>query len=169
MKAAIALFLVFVMVGFSAPRPDDPVVITRDAIRYAIPQSPTTTSTTSTTSTTVMAARPVNGKCPDFEPMFKEYGLEPVEVFSYIAYRESRCRIKAINARFDEDGNVVWTLNKNGSIDRGLLQVNSSWRSVTKRICGTDLDGLLILDCNLRVAKYLLDNGGLGHWGMADN
>jgi hypothetical protein len=117
----------------------------------------------------VVEARPVKGKCPDFEPMFKQYGLEPVGVFSYIAFRESRCRVKAINARFDQDGNVVWTLNRDGSIDRGLLQVNSSWRSVTRRICGTDVDGLLVLDCNLRVAKYLLDNGGLGHWGMANN
>jgi len=24
----------------------------------------------------------------------------------------------------------------------------------------------MTLDCNLRVAKYLLDNGGLGHWNL---
>ena len=98
-----------------------------------------------------------------------QYGLHPVEVFSYIAWRESGCRIKAINAKFDSQGNVTWTLNKDGSIDRGLLQINSTWKSVTAKVCGTkkgDLDVLLTLDCNLKVAKYLLENGGLGHWSM---
>lgn len=107
-----------------------------------------------------------NQRCPRFESLFKEYGLLPVETFSYIAYRESRCRIKAINALWDEDGNLIYHLNKDKSWDSGLLQINSSWKSVTKNICGTDLDGLLVLDCNLRVAKYLLDNGGLRHWRL---
>lgn len=108
-------------------------------------------------------------RCPQWEPAMAQYGLHPVEVFSYIAWRESGCRIKAINAKFDSQGNVTWTLNKDGSIDRGLLQINSSWRSVTASVCGTkkgDLDVLLTLDCNLKVAKYLLENGGLGHWSM---
>jgi hypothetical protein len=119
--------------------------------------------------TTTLAVRvdDANQRCPYFEVIFKDYGLEPVDTFSHIAYRESRCRIKSINAKFDGNGNVIWTLNKNGSIDRGLLQINSTWKTVTKNICGTDLDGLLILDCNLRVAKYLFDNGGLAHWKTA--
>lgn len=103
-------------------------------------------------------------RCPKFEPLFKEYGLEPVDTFSYIAYRESRCRPKAVNARWDENGNIVWTLNKDGSYDIGLLQINSTWKTVTRNICGGDITMLYQLDCNLRVAKYLLDNGGLGHW-----
>jgi hypothetical protein len=107
-----------------------------------------------------------NQRCPRFESAFKEYGLLPVETFSYIAYRESRCRIKAINATWDENGNLTYHLNKDKSWDSGLLQINSSWKTVTRNICGTGLDGLLFLDCNLRVAKYLLDNGGLGHWRL---
>jgi hypothetical protein len=89
-----------------------------------------------------------------------------VDVFSYIAWRESGCNPKAINAKFDSNGNVTWTLNKNGSIDRGLVQINSCWRSVTKKVCGTGLDGLFDVDCNLKVAKYLLDNteGKLLNW-----
>lgn len=121
-----------------------------------------------TTTTLAPRADDENQRCPRFEPLFEEYGLNPVETFSYIAYRESRCRIKAINAKFDENGNVTWTLNKDGSIDRGLLQINSGWKTVTKNVCGTNLDGLLTLDCNLRVAKYLLDNGGLAHWRMSN-
>ncbi len=105
-------------------------------------------------------------RCPQFEDAFRKYGLQPVEVFSYIAWRESGCRIKAINATWDENGNITWTLNKNGSYDSGLLQVNSSWKSVTKQVCGGGIEMLLILDCNLKVSKYLLDNGGLGHWSL---
>jgi hypothetical protein len=57
-------------------------------------------------------------------------------------------------------------LNKDGSRDLGLLQINSSWRTVTKNICGTDINGLFDIDCNLSVAKYLYDNGGAGHWSL---
>ena len=110
-------------------------------------------------------------RCPEFEPLFAKYGLEPVEVFSYIAYRESRCNPKAANAKFDSKGNVVWTLNKDGSIDRGLLQINSCWRTVTKNVCGTGLEGLFNVDCNLKVAKYIMDNssGGLENWSVWAN
>lgn len=94
-------------------------------------------------------------RCPQWEPKFREYGL-PVKAFSYIAYRESRCNPKAHNT----------TLNRNGSQDLGLVQVNSSWRTVTRNICGTDITGLFNVDCNLAVAKYLYDNGGLGHWSL---
>lgn len=107
-------------------------------------------------------------RCPQFEPLFAQYGLEPVEVFSYIAYRESRCNPAAVNARFDPKGNVAWTLNKDGSIDRGLIQINSCWKTVTKNVCGTGLEGLFDVHCNLKVAKYIMDNSksGLGNWNV---
>ena len=103
--------------------------------------------------------------CPQWEKKMREYKL-PVKDFSFIAWRESGCRIRAINARYDKKGNVIWTLNKNGSIDRGLVQINSCWRSVTKKVCGSSLDGLLNVDCNLKVAKYIMDNseGKLLNW-----
>jgi hypothetical protein len=106
-------------------------------------------------------------RCPQWESKFREYGL-PVEVFSYIAWRESGCNPKAINAKFNSNGEVIWTLNKNGSIDRGLVQINSCWRSVTKKVCGTNLNGLLGIDCNLKVAKYIMDNseGKLLNWNI---
>lgn len=108
-------------------------------------------------------------RCPQYHAKFKEYGL-PVQVFSFIAWRESGCNPKAINAKFDSNGKVIWTLNKNGSIDRGLLQINSSWQTVTKNVCGTDLNGLLELDCNLSVAKYIMDNskGKLLNWKISN-
>lgn len=107
--------------------------------------------------------------CPQYEELFKQYGLKPIKTFSYIVWRESRCRPKAVNAKWDSKGNVTWTLNNNGSIDRGLLQINSTWKTVTSNVCGSpygDMEVLYDLDCNLKVAKYLLDNGGLAHWGM---
>lgn len=109
-------------------------------------------------------------RCPQFEPLFAQYGLEPVEVFSYIAYRESRCNPAAVNAKFDSKGNVIWTLNKDGSIDRGLIQINSCWKTVTKSVCGTGLEGLFDVHCNLKVAKYIMDNSasGLGNWNVWD-
>jgi len=110
-------------------------------------------------------------RCPQYEHLFHRHGLQPVRVFSYIAWRESRCRIKARNARWDSTGNMVYALNRDGSYDSGLLQINSTWRTVTQTVCGrwatrNRMQGLLVLDCNLRVAKQLLDSGGLGHWGM---
>lgn len=119
-------------------------------------------------SSFVYAAVPKNEemRCPKFEPLFKEYGLIPVETFSYIAWRESRCRIKAINALWDNNGNIVWALNSDKTWDSGLLQINSTWKTVTKNICGGTIELLLNLECNLKVAKYLLSDGGLSHWGL---
>ena len=97
-------------------------------------------------------------RCPQWEPKFREHGL-PVKAFSYIAWRESRCRIRAHNS----------TLNKDKSHDLGVLQINDSWKTVTSKICKApygDMSVLFNVDCNLAVAKYLYDNGGLGHWSL---
>lgn len=101
--------------------------------------------------------------CPKWEPAIKAAGL-PVKEFSYIAWRESRCRIKAINATWNEKGEMTYHLNRNKSWDSGLLQVNSGHRELVKRVCGGDLPLLLTLDCNLAVAKHLYDAHGLSPW-----
>lgn len=103
------------------------------------------------------------GSCPQWEAVIRKAGL-PVKEFSYIAHRESGCRIKAINARYDKNGKIIWTLNKNGSIDRGLFQINSVHKQTVRTICKGDLDELLTLPCNLKVAKYLYDRYGLTPW-----
>jgi hypothetical protein len=107
-------------------------------------------------------------RCPAFEEAISAAGLAPVDVFSYIAYRESRCRVGAINAIW-KNGKIVWTLNKDGSYDSGLLQINSSWKTVVANVCKAErgnLKVLLVLDCNLKVAKYIMDNsqGKLANW-----
>ena len=97
-------------------------------------------------------------RCPQWEDEFAEFGL-PVQAFSYIAYRESRCNPLAHNK----------TLNRNGSQDRGILQINSTWISVTAKECASqrgDLSVLFNVRCNLAVARYLYRNGGLRHWNL---
>ena len=97
-------------------------------------------------------------RCPQWEDEFAEFGL-PVETFSFVAWRESRCNILAHNR----------TLNKNKTQDRGLLQINSSWVTVTAKECASqrgDLSVLFDVRCNLAVARYLYRNGGLRHWNL---
>ena len=101
--------------------------------------------------------------CPKWEPAIKAAGL-PVKEFSYIAWRESRCRIKAINAIWNEKGEMIYHLNKNKSYDSGLLQINSGHREMVRRVCGGNLSLLLTLDCNLAAAKHLYDAHGLSPW-----
>ena len=115
-------------------------------------------------------------RCPQWIPLFREVGLEPVEVFSYIAWRESGCNPQAQNAKWDANGNMTYHLNKDKSYDTGLLQINSSWYSVTKLVCGKDsvdgrMAGLKDPVCNVRVAKYIMDNskGKLGNWRVYKN
>ncbi len=112
-------------------------------------------------------------RCPRLEPVFEAYGLYPIQTWSYIAWRESGCRPKAQNATWDANGNMTYALNKNGSYDTGLLQINSSWRSVTAKVCGEDavenkMQGLKTLHCNLMVARYIMEHssGGLSNWRM---
>ncbi|MFN7318913.1 MAG: transglycosylase family protein [bacterium] len=96
-------------------------------------------------------------RCPQWEAELKARGLVPVKKFSYIMWRESRCQEKVISKK-----------NSNGTRDYGLLQINSSWRTVTRNVCGgKNMDVLLDSRCNLKVARYLFDNGGIGHWSAS--
>lgn len=122
----------------------------------------TTSSTTSSTEAPQVEALATNvesrRRCPEFEPLFEAAGL-PAKRFSFIAWRESRCQPTAYND----------TLNRDGSRDYGLLQINSTWKTVTSTVCGVpygQLDVLFTVNCNIAVAKYLYENGGLGHWAL---
>jgi hypothetical protein len=119
----------------------------------------------------------VVGRCPQYESLLAKYEL-PVAEFSRIMYRESRCTPKAIgwNYRRGMSHNdcklspaaTYRRCKAVKSFDSGLLQINSSWVSVTSQACKTkygDLSVLLIPDCNLKVAKYLFkEGGGIGNW-----
>lgn len=118
-------------------------------------------------------------RCPKYHRALKEMGLKPVAVWSYLMWRESRCQPKVIgwNYKRGKDhtdcrlapAEVYRKCPAVSSYDSGLLQINSSWVTVTASVCRTpwgDLRPLRTTQCNLRVAKYLFDNGGLGHWGF---
>ena len=99
-----------------------------------------------------------SGRCPQWEPLFKKFGL-PVKTFSKIAFRESRCNEKSVSA----------VRKSTGYPDVGLVQIQGSWRTVTYRVCKlkpnqSHIRALTKPTCNLAVARYLYDNGGLGHW-----
>lgn len=111
-------------------------------------------------------------RCPRWEAKFREFGL-PVEVFSYIAWRESRCNPKAINARWNSKGEMTYHLNGDGTWDSGLVQINSSWIRTVRDVCDVDsgsmrqdLAELLNVNCNLKMAKWIMDNtsGKLRNW-----
>ena len=113
-----------------------------------------------------LVKRVANGdRCRKLEPAIADAGL-PVTFFTYIAFRESRCRVGAVNARWDKRGRIVWTLNRNGTFDSGVFQINSSWRTKTREVCGGGLDRLLQWGCNLKMAQALYQDGGLHHWGF---
>ena len=99
------------------------------------------------------------GDCPQHHAILKRYGLPP-KIFGPIAYRESRCSFKSISA----------IRKSTGYPDVSLLQIQGSWKTVTRKICrlkrGEDhIRALTRPDCHLRVAAYLYADGkGLGHW-----
>lgn len=125
---------------------------------------------------TPVSAKDTSARCPKWEPMLKRYGL-PVQEFSYIMWRESRCISKAIGWNYHKGysykdcklspAKQYKKCKAVKSYDSGLLQINSSWKTVTAKVCKSkfgDMTVLLKPDCNLRVARYLYKNGGLGHW-----
>ena len=115
--------------------------------------------------------------CPQWESKLKAHGLVPVKKFSYIMWRESRCQEKVIGWNYKSGlsylnckkapADIYKRCYAVRSYDSGLLQINSSWKTLTARVCGSkfgNLAPLLTSECNLKVAKALLDDGGLGHW-----
>ena len=137
-----------------------------------------TINTQATTTTTIELPSSVpldkTKRCPQYEALFAKYKL-PVEIFSYIAWRESNCNPNAINATWDANGRMTYHLNKNRSWDTGLLQINSSWLSAVRKVCEVntgdkrkDLEVLFDPECNVKFAKFLMDNtsGGLSNWDI---
>lgn len=107
--------------------------------------------------------------CKNWEHLFDDHQL-PVKLFSFIAWRESRCKPDSVNAIW-ENGKIVWTLNKDGSYDSGLLQINSTWKTLTSQVCSTpygDLSALKDPVCNVKVAKYLYDESSdrFSNWNI---
>lgn len=103
--------------------------------------------------------------CKDWEHLFADYQL-PVKVFSYIAWRESRCQADVIGLNFKSGQTeshcdvVNHTCPAVDTYDSGLLQINSSWQTVTSQVCQAAYGDLTVLKdpvCNVKVAKYLFE------------
>ena len=113
-----------------------------------------------TTALSIHPAQAATGSCPQWEPLFRKHGL-PAKVFSKIAWRESRCNPKSVSA----------IRKSTGRPDVGLLQIQGSWSTVTQQVCNVPrkqvVAALTDPSCNVRVARYLYDNGGLGHWRVS--
>lgn len=115
--------------------------------------------------------------CPQYEALLRKYRL-PVKEFSFYMWRESKCEPKAIGWNYrsgtDHTDCVLMpaATYKNcraiRSYDIGLLQVNSGHRTITAQVCKRPkrqlIRSLTDPSCNLKVAKYLYDNGGSTHW-----
>ena len=125
---------------------------------YSLKYTEAKVSSTGTVSAQSVSTGSTSVKsCPKYEHLFRKYRL-PVKKFSYIAWRESRCSPTSVSKR-----------NPNGSHDYGLVQINSSWKTVTAKVCHSvygDMTVLLDVHCNLMVAQFLLEHtpSGLGNW-----
>lgn len=99
--------------------------------------------------------------CPKLHKILSEYGLPP-HIFGPIAWRESRCNFKSISK----------VRKSTGYPDVGLLQIQGSWRTVTRQICHlkknqNHITALTKPDCQLRVAHYLWGYGeGASNWSI---
>ena len=102
-------------------------------------------------------ANAASNSCPKWEPLLRRYfPAQVVPTMSRIAYRESRCN----------PGSLSVVRKSTGRPDVGLLQIQGSWATVTRATCKKQdvIKALLNAECNVKVARYLYDNGGLGHW-----
>jgi hypothetical protein len=130
-----------------------------------------------TATFTASPASAAANSCPKYEPLLrKHFPAKVVPVMSRIMYRESRCTPKAIGWNYRPGTGAsncklapAATYRKCKAVksyDIGLLQINSTWLSVTRAVCKKQdiIRALQDPSCNVRVARYLYDNGGLGHW-----
>lgn len=113
-----------------------------------------------TTALSITSVDAATGACPEWERLFRKHGL-PAKTFSKIAWRESRCNPRSVSA----------VRKSTGRPDVGLLQIQGSWVTVTAAVCKVPrkqvVKALTDASCNVRVARYLYDNGGLGHWRVS--
>ena len=121
------------------------------------------------------ATQPVKA-CPKYHDAMRQAGLPPA-IFSPIMYRESRCDPKAIGWNYQpgmsykdckrSPATLYRRCRAVRTYDSGLLQINSSWVSVTAQVCKSKFGNMTVLlqpTCNLAVAAHLYKTSGIGHW-----
>jgi hypothetical protein len=128
---------------------------------------------------TVSIPRDKTYRCPKLEGTIKSAGLKPVALWSYIAWRESRCTPKAIGWNYKKGksvqdcklapASIYKRCSAIASYDSGAWQINSTWKTLTAQTCNTPygkLEVLLTVECNIKMVKALYGDGGLHHWGF---
>lgn len=114
--------------------------------------------------------------CAKYTALIKANKL-PVKQFLKICYRESKGQPKAIGWNYHKgksykDCKLVPAKQYRKcpavkSFDLGLFQINSSWVTVTAKVCRAKWGNIWVLldpKCNAKVAGYLYHTGGLEHW-----
>ena len=136
------------------------------------------TAITITTTATQTSAKPASKyPCEQWHKLLREHKL-PVKVFAPIMWRESKCQPKAIGWNYKEgkshrDCKLSPAASYKNcravkSYDLGLLQINSSWKTLTAQVCKKPFGKMFVLKkphCNLKVASVLYNDGkGLVNW-----
>jgi hypothetical protein len=130
----------------------------------------------SSQSVSLQSESKVTGRCPKWEKKLRQYKL-PVKEFSFIMWRESKCVAKAIGWNYHKGmshrdcklshARTYRKCKAVKSYDVGLLQINSSWKTLTAKVCKYEYGKMLILqdpDCNLKVASAIYKQSGLEPW-----
>jgi hypothetical protein len=116
--------------------------------------------------------------CPKYTAQIKKtFPRKDWRTMDRIMWRESKCIRQAVgwnhrpgmSHRDCKDSGRFHPRKKCKAVrswDVGLFQVNSSWFTLTTRLCGKNTRTTVLMrsKCNFRVAKYLYKNGGLAHW-----
>jgi hypothetical protein len=115
--------------------------------------------------------------CAKWHDALRKHNL-PVKVFAPIMARESACEPKAVGWNYHKGkshrdcklshARTYRNCKAVKSYDVGLLQINSTHKTLTARICNYEYGKMLILQkphCNLKVAAYLYHKGGgVSNW-----
>lgn len=104
---------------------------------------------------------PVNESCPALEATIAVHGL-PVDEFSYIAWRESRCDMTAINP--DDPNGGSYGLMQINAIQIADMKVRPELWAGVDRCQVETVDDLLIAWRNICVAAHLFNHAGYTPW-----
>lgn len=173
----LSLLLLFVLITISVATPTTNA-LSANAVGSLLHNTEMSSMKVRNKSMAISIPQDKTKRCPKWESELKKHGL-PVKVFSYVMWRESRCQEKVIGWNYHKGMssrdckiapvNIYKKCRAVRSYDSGLLQVNSSWVTLTKETCGGkwgDMSALLNQECNLAVASKILQDGGLSNWGF---
>ena len=98
--------------------------------------------------------------CGQYFPRYKEV---PVEIEAPVMARIMECESQ--NKHLDKNGQVKISLNKNGTVDIGIAQINLTYWGATAGTMGLDLTKE---EDNKAFAMWLYKNHGTGDWSSSE-